>query len=80
MSRIVLPGDKLADVQLRIENALLEGGKTYATVPGLFDDANKSFIPLEAFGTRSQRTRSSGWWRTPGTASTRSAWSRPSRG
>ncbi len=47
MSRIVLPGDKLADVQLRIENALLEDGKTYATVVGLFDDDSKSFIPLE---------------------------------
>ena len=47
MSRIVLPGDKLADVQLRIENALLEEGKTYATVAGLFDDAKGLFIPLE---------------------------------
>jgi exosome complex component RRP4 len=47
MSRIVLPGDKLADTQLRIENALLEGGKTYATVIGLFDEAKGTFIPLE---------------------------------
>ena len=47
MSRIVLPGDKLSDTQLRIENALLEDGKTYATVMGLFDDSKGLFIPLE---------------------------------
>ena len=48
MSNIVLPGDKLADKPLHIEGALLEGGKTYATVMGLFDAERGSFIPLES--------------------------------
>ncbi|VVB76647.1 Exosome complex component Rrp4 [uncultured archaeon] len=48
MPRIVLPGDKLADKPLRIDNATLEDGKSYATVPGLFDDEKESFIPLES--------------------------------
>jgi exosome complex component RRP4 len=48
MSVIVLPGDKLADKQLRVEGALVEGGKTYATVMGLFDATKESFIPLES--------------------------------
>jgi exosome complex component RRP4 len=48
MQRIVLPGDKIADKQLRIENVILEGGKTYATVMGLFDEEKETFIPLES--------------------------------
>jgi len=48
MSRIVLPGDKLADKQLQIENMLFEEGKTHATVIGLFDDEKEAFIPLES--------------------------------
>ena len=48
MSIVVLPGDKLADRQLHVEGALVEDGKTYATVMGLFDAARESFIPLES--------------------------------
>lgn len=48
MANIVLPGDKLADKQLHVEGALMEGGKTYATVMGLFDAEKELFIPLES--------------------------------
>lgn len=45
--RIILPGDLLADKPVRMENGVIEGGKTYATVIGLLDESTSAFIPLE---------------------------------
>jgi exosome complex component RRP4 len=46
--RIVLPGDKISDGVVRMENAVIEDGKTYATVMGLMDEEKGAFIPLES--------------------------------
>ncbi|MDE1874161.1 MAG: hypothetical protein KGI04_03525 [Candidatus Micrarchaeota archaeon] len=46
--RIILPGDKISDNPVRMENAIVENGKTYATVMGMLDDEHGSFIPLES--------------------------------
>jgi exosome complex component RRP4 len=46
MRRIVLPGEKIANRELRIENTFIEGGATYAAVVGLLDD-DGTYIPLE---------------------------------
>jgi exosome complex component RRP4 len=46
--KIVLPGDKISDSVLRMENGIVENGKTYATVIGMLDDEKGSFIPLES--------------------------------
>jgi exosome complex component RRP4 len=46
--RIVLPGDKISDSPIRMENAIVENGKTYATVIGMFDESKGAFIPLES--------------------------------
>jgi exosome complex component RRP4 len=46
--RIVLPGDKISDNPVRMENAIVENGKTYATVIGMFDESKGAFIPLES--------------------------------
>ncbi len=45
--RTILPGDKISDTPLRAENAIVEGGKTYATVIGMLDETKGTFIPLE---------------------------------
>jgi exosome complex component RRP4 len=47
MSRIVVPGDELADKPIRIEHSIVEGGKTYATIMGMYDDEKKMLTPLE---------------------------------
>lgn len=47
MQRIVIPGEKLADVQIRIENTISDKNGTYACVIGYFDDEKKTLIPLE---------------------------------
>ncbi len=46
--RTILPGDKISDTPMRIENALVEDGKTYATVIGMLDEEKGTFIPLES--------------------------------
>lgn len=45
--RIILPGDKISDSVVSVENAVVENGKTYATVIGMLDDEKGTFIPLE---------------------------------
>jgi len=46
--KIVLPGDKISDSPVRMENAIVEGGKTYATVMGMLDESGGAFVPLES--------------------------------
>ena len=46
--RVVFPGDKISDNPDRMENAIVENGKTYATVIGMYHDAKGAFIPLES--------------------------------
>ena len=46
--KIVLPGDKISDNPVRMENAIVENGKTYATVIGMFEETKGAFIPLES--------------------------------
>ncbi len=46
--KIVLPGDKISDGPVRMENAIVENGKTYATVIGMLDDSKGTFVPLES--------------------------------
>jgi len=48
VAKIVLPGDMISDKPLSIQNTIIEGGKTYATVMGLVDEAKGSFIPFES--------------------------------
>jgi exosome complex component RRP4 len=45
--RTILPGEQISDKPVKMENGIIEDGKTYATVIGLLDEASKSFIPLE---------------------------------
>jgi len=47
MQRIVIPGEKLVDSQIRIENTISDKNGTYACVIGYYDDERKSLIPLE---------------------------------
>lgn len=46
--KTILPGDKISDKAIRMENAVVENGKTYATVIGLLDEEKEAFIPLES--------------------------------
>ncbi len=46
--KIVLPGDKISDQAVRMENAIIEDGKSYATVIGMLDEQRGAFIPLES--------------------------------
>lgn len=46
--KIVLPGDKISDSVVRMENAIVENGKTYATVIGMLDEERGAFVPLES--------------------------------
>ena len=47
MSKIVVPGEVLADKPLRIENTFTENGKTYSTVLGVYESERSILIPLE---------------------------------
>ena len=47
MKRLVTPGEVLADRPLRIDNSLVEEGKTISTIMGMYDDQTNSLIPLE---------------------------------
>ncbi|MDE1827548.1 MAG: hypothetical protein KGH65_00075 [Candidatus Micrarchaeota archaeon] len=47
MSRIVVPGELLAEKPLRIENAIIEDDKTYSSVLGVYHEDKTSLIPLE---------------------------------
>ncbi|MGC8710194.1 MAG: KH domain-containing protein [Candidatus Micrarchaeia archaeon] len=47
MGKIVVPGDLLSDKPIRIENAIIDEGKTYSTVLGMFDSEKNTLIPLE---------------------------------
>jgi exosome complex component RRP4 len=47
LSKIVVPGEMLADQPLRIENTFTEEGKTYSTVLGVFEEERSMLIPLE---------------------------------
>ncbi|MCL5239598.1 MAG: hypothetical protein M1286_03985 [Candidatus Marsarchaeota archaeon] len=46
--KVILPGDKISDSPVRTENAIVENGKTYATVMGMLDESRGAFIPLES--------------------------------
>ncbi|MGA3020996.1 MAG: KH domain-containing protein [Candidatus Micrarchaeales archaeon] len=45
--KTILPGEQISDKPVRMENGVIEDGKTYATVIGLLDEASQAFIPLE---------------------------------
>ncbi|MCL4552700.1 MAG: hypothetical protein M1305_04000 [Candidatus Marsarchaeota archaeon] len=47
MQKIVVPGEKLEDKPLRIDEAFTEDGKTYSTIMGMYDDVRKVLTPLE---------------------------------
>ncbi|MDE1823331.1 MAG: hypothetical protein KGI00_00505 [Candidatus Micrarchaeota archaeon] len=47
MQKIVVPGEKIADAQLRLDDGLVENNATYSTVIGIYDDERKTLIPLE---------------------------------
>lgn len=46
MRKIVLPGDKIADREIRVPNTFIEAGATYAAVVGMQDE-DGAYIPLE---------------------------------
>ena len=48
MKKLAMPGDVLLSRPLRLEHTIVENGKTYATVLGIFDEERASFIPLES--------------------------------
>jgi exosome complex component RRP4 len=47
MQRIVVPGEKLEDKPLRIDEAFIDDGKTYSTIMSMYDDEKKILMPLE---------------------------------
>ncbi|MDE1761657.1 MAG: hypothetical protein KGH59_02870 [Candidatus Micrarchaeota archaeon] len=47
MSRIVVPGEILAEKPLRMPNALTEGSRTFSTVLGIYDEAKGALTALE---------------------------------
>ena len=47
MQKIVVPGEKVVNTPVRIENTISDKNGTYACVIGFFDDARKILIPLE---------------------------------
>jgi exosome complex component RRP4 len=47
MQRIVIPGEKVVNTPVRIENTISDKNGTYACVIGYFDDERKVLIPLE---------------------------------
>lgn len=46
MRKIVLPGEKISDEKLRVENTFVEGNATYASVVGMLGEDGR-FIALE---------------------------------
>ena len=47
MQRIVVPGEKINDTQIRIDNALTDRNGTYACILGIYDEEKKILVPLE---------------------------------
>ncbi len=47
MQKIVVPGEKLNDTPIRIDNAITDKGGTYACILGVYDDEKKILVPLE---------------------------------
>lgn len=47
MKKLVVPGDVVAEKPLRVDNTIVEDGKTCSTVMGLYDEEAGSLIPLE---------------------------------
>ena len=47
MQRIVVPGERLHDKPLRIENTISDDKGTYSCILGSFDEETKMLIPLE---------------------------------
>ncbi len=47
MQRIVVPGERLHDKPIRIENTITDNNGTYSCILGSFDDESKVLIPLE---------------------------------
>lgn len=47
MQRIVVPGEKLHNQPIRIENTITDDKGTYSTILGSFDEETKMLIPLE---------------------------------
>src|SRR5271168_4100952 len=47
MQRIVVPGERLHDKPIRIENTITDDNGTYSCILGSFDDESKMLIPLE---------------------------------
>ncbi len=47
MQRIVVPGERLHDKPIRIDNTITDNNGTYSTILGSFDEETKSLIPLE---------------------------------
>lgn len=45
--KTILPGDMISDKPIRMDNGIIENGKTYAAVMGLLDESSQNFIPLE---------------------------------
>ncbi len=45
--KIVVPGELLADKPVRMQDAYVEGGKTYSEVVGLFHDTEMKLVALE---------------------------------
>ena len=46
MRKIIIPGEKVADHKVRMENTFIEGEATYAATVGMLDEDGR-FIPLE---------------------------------
>lgn len=47
MNRIIVPGEVIAEKEIRIPYTYTEGGKTYSTVLGIYEAEHSSIIPLE---------------------------------
>ena len=47
MQRIVVPGEKIHNQPLRVENTISDNNGTYSCVLGSFDEETKTMVPLE---------------------------------
>ncbi len=47
ITRVVVPGEKLADTPRPAPFAFIEGGKTYSSILGLYDETDGKLVPLE---------------------------------
>lgn len=47
MQRIVVPGEKVNDTPIRIENTITDKNGTYACILGVYDEEKKALVPLE---------------------------------